>query len=64
MILGFFVYLTCVVANCAVNCVDFGLRDRKKAFVWNATTGRGYSRSVRVCEVKSLRRLGELKNRT
>ena len=56
--------ITCVVANWAVNCVDLGLRDLKKALVWNATTGRGYSLSVLVCEVKSLRRLGELKKRT
>ena len=52
------------MANWAVNCVDLGRRDLKKALVWNATTGRGYSRSVLVWDVKSLRRLGELKNRT
>ena len=55
---------TCVVANWAVNREGFGRRDRRKAPVWKATTGRGYSRSVRVCAVKSLSRPGELKKRT
>ena len=47
-----------------MNCVDLGLRDRRKVLVWKATTGRGYSRRVRVCAVKSIIRLGELKKRT
>lgn len=39
-------------------------RERRKLLIWNATTGRGYSRSVRVCSEKLASTFCELKNRT
>uniref|UniRef100_A0A182QNJ5 Uncharacterized protein n=1 Tax=Anopheles farauti TaxID=69004 RepID=A0A182QNJ5_9DIPT len=39
-------------------------RDRRKLLIWKATTGRGYSRRMRVCSVKFASVFCELKNRT
>ena len=51
-----------VLASLAANLV-LTSRDFMKLLSWNATTGRGYSRSVRVCSAKFPRMFGELKKR-